>query len=293
VPNEDPFFKVSDGMPENPKILAAGGDAGWLWVCSIAYARRSHSDGIVPSGIVPRLSDRKQPGKLAAVLVRERLWHEPGHDCANCAQPPKDSYIIHDYLEHQRSAEEMRETARAKGQGGSYGNHRRWHTGRNHYDPDCPHCVAWFESASSDERSHMRSDNRSDGETDCESHANRSGIAEIEKEKDKPPLTPPEGGSRRGRRQAYDYDGDLDFRRFWEVFPVKSGKPAAYKSWLAALARGADPEAIIKAAERYRNDPGRNPKMTKYPQGWLSDERYNDGGGTQDKGGYSTSPWDN
>jgi hypothetical protein len=60
------------------------------------------------------------------------------------------------------------------------------------------------------------------------------------------------------------------------VFPVKSGKPAAFKAWLAAKARGADPEHIIARAKAYRDDPNRDPNHTKYPQGWLNDERYND-----------------
>ena len=80
----------------------------------------------------------------------------------------------------------------------------------------------------------------------------------------------------RTRRQAYDYASDLEFLRFWDAFPQKSGKPAAFKAWLAALARGADPEVIIAAAAAYRDDPARNPGKTKYPQGWLNDERYND-----------------
>ena len=60
------------------------------------------------------------------------------------------------------------------------------------------------------------------------------------------------------------------------MFPVKSGKPAAFKAWLGARARGADPERIIAAAKAYRDDPQRNPEKTKYPQGWLNDERYLD-----------------
>lgn len=78
------------------------------------------------------------------------------------------------------------------------------------------------------------------------------------------------------RRKAYDYGDDQDFLRFWEVFPQKSGKPKAYEAWLAALRRGADPEHVIAAAKHYADDPKRNPEKTKYPQGWLNDERYND-----------------
>jgi hypothetical protein len=108
------------------------------------------------------------------------------------------------------------------------------------------------------------------------------------------PPNPPAGGKRVGR-QSYDYDSDPVFGHFWSVFPKKKGKPAAYAAWQKALARGADPNVIIKAAERYRDDPARNPDKTKYPQGWLGDERYAD---ETDSASalvprYSNSPWDN
>jgi hypothetical protein len=89
------------------------------------------------------------------------------------------------------------------------------------------------------------------------------------------PPNPPAGGKRVGR-QAYDYDTDPVFGHFWSVFPKKKGKPAAYAAWQKAITRGADANVIIKAAECYRDDPSRKSDMTKYPQGWLSDERYND-----------------
>ena len=107
------------------------------------------------------------------------------------------------------------------------------------------------------------------------------------------PPSPPSGGKGGGRR-SYDYDSDPVFGHFWSVFPKKKGKPAAYAAWQKALARGADPNVIIKAAERYRDDPSRNPDKTKYPQGWLGDERYADETDAPlTISGYSMSPWDN
>jgi hypothetical protein len=107
------------------------------------------------------------------------------------------------------------------------------------------------------------------------------------------PPNPPAGGKRVGR-QSYDYDSDPVFGHFWSVFPKKKGKPAACAAWQKALARGGDPNVIIKAAERYRDDPSRDPEKTKYPQGWLSDERYADEVDTAvPRPAYSNSPWDN
>lgn len=103
----DTYIKLNDALPEHRKIVAAGGDAGWLHVCGLAYASRNLSDGRIPIGMVARLSDRKQPDKLASKLCEVRLWHEAGHDCDRCPQPDADEYIIHDYLKHQRSADHV------------------------------------------------------------------------------------------------------------------------------------------------------------------------------------------
>jgi hypothetical protein len=108
------------------------------------------------------------------------------------------------------------------------------------------------------------------------------------------PPSPPAGGKRVGR-QDYDYDTDPVFGHFWSVFPKKKGKPAAYAAWQKAMQRGADPNLIIKAAECYRDDPSRKPEMTKYAQGWLNDERYNDEPDSHatSRFTYPTSPWAN
>jgi hypothetical protein len=107
------------------------------------------------------------------------------------------------------------------------------------------------------------------------------------------PPKPPSGGRRTGR-QNYNADSDPVFGHFWSVFPKKKGRPDAYAAWEKAMARGADPDVIIKAAELYRDDPSRDPEKTKYPQGWLNSERYLDEADAPRAGqGYSNSPWDN
>ncbi len=65
------------------------------------------------------------------------------------------------------------------------------------------------------------------------------------------------------------------FDEFWEVFPLKKGKGAAEKAWAKAVKK-AEPSVIIDGARRYAEDPKRDPSFTKYPQGWLNDERWGD-----------------
>ena len=293
MPSGEVCFNVSAGAPEHPKIEAVGGDAGWLWFCLLGYCKRQKSDGIFPAAKVPKISDRRQPMRLLARLVDEELAHEPGHDCKECVQPLPGYYVLHDWLYWQGSAAQESAGREAKEHGGSYGNHRRWHSGRGMADPACEYCAASLMRSDersvngSHKRSDMGSDDRSDTDPSTDRYPNR-----ISDDSDELPLLPPQTPpttrvdinpptpqaepKRRTRRHAYDYASDLDFIRFWEVFPQKSGKPAAFKAWLAALARGADPEHVIAAAMAYRDDPRRNPDKTKYPQGWLNDERYND-----------------
>lgn len=118
------YIKMSDSLPEHRKIIAAGGDAAWLHVCAMAYASRNLTDGLIPAGYLPQLSDRRQPVKLAGRLCDVNLWHQPGHDCDRCAQPPDGQYVIHDYLEHQRSAERVAEVSSRRAASGRVGGSR-------------------------------------------------------------------------------------------------------------------------------------------------------------------------
>ena len=80
---------------------------------------------------------------------------------------------------------------------------------------------------------------------------------------------PPEPGS----------DADPQFVAFWAAYPRKVGKPSARNAWRKALKNGADPQAIIAAAARFRDDPARRRsdiKFTPHPATWLNDERWAD-----------------
>lgn len=121
----DTYIKLNDALPEHRKIVAAGGDAGWLHVCGLAYASRNLSDGRIPIGMVPRLSDRQDPMKLAERLCDVRLWHAAGHACDRCPQPDVDEFIIHDYLEHQRSADHVAELKEKRAAAGRRGGSKK------------------------------------------------------------------------------------------------------------------------------------------------------------------------
>jgi hypothetical protein len=72
---------------------------------------------------------------------------------------------------------------------------------------------------------------------------------------------------------------DSLFAEFYGAYPRKKGRPSALKAWKAALETGNDPQEIIAAAVRFRDDPERKStqiRFTPYPAKWLNDERYLD-----------------
>lgn len=92
------WIRIDDTMPDNPKVVAAGGAAAWLYTCSIAYSSRNLTDGFIPAGIAPRLTDFDNPAELAARLVANGLW-----------KTVDGGWQIHDYHLHQRTAAEVEE----------------------------------------------------------------------------------------------------------------------------------------------------------------------------------------
>lgn len=91
------WANVDDLFPEHPKVLAAGGDAAWLYVCGLCFTNRNLTEGRIPKAVVPRLSDRKGPMHLAQKLVDVALWHDQG-----------DHFTIHDWEKYNENADEVK-----------------------------------------------------------------------------------------------------------------------------------------------------------------------------------------
>jgi hypothetical protein len=69
---------------------------------------------------------------------------------------------------------------------------------------------------------------------------------------------------------------DLErFDEFWSAFPRHVAKGAARKAWKSAL-RLADADTLIAGAERYAQDPNRDPAFTCHASTWLRAERWED-----------------
>lgn len=97
---------------EHPKIHEAGPNAAWLYVCGLCYCGRVLSDGFIPASVVPRLTDLRRVRPEVDRLVQAGLW-----------DAVEGGYHVHDYLEHQESADDVR--ARRKATAERVARHRQ------------------------------------------------------------------------------------------------------------------------------------------------------------------------
>lgn len=164
--DDRPFVRLDHGMPENPKIVGLSDAAFRLYVEAICWCSRQETDGKIPAAMMRRL------GKARSVteLVKGGLLDEVLGD-----------YEVHDYLEFQRSRDEIAEFRESRSDRGKRGNHSRWHVARRRYDPECEFCngIAGAIANGSQQGSLVRSLNPSDpiADTDADADAAISSIS--------------------------------------------------------------------------------------------------------------------
>lgn len=84
------YMQIVCGLTRLPKFIAAGAQAGWLWVGGLGYCKEHLTDGFIPAAVVPTLAPGvKQPAKSAEMLVSAGLW-----------ESVDGGYLMHDYHEH-------------------------------------------------------------------------------------------------------------------------------------------------------------------------------------------------
>lgn len=124
------WVKVDVDCTEHPKLVGLS-DAAWvMWLHGLTYAGRNLSDGFIPTGMMSRLCNTKNPRRAADELVKAGLW-----------DVSPDGWTIHDYLEHQRSADSVTKHKRASSKGALRANHNQHHVARGVVDPACELCA--------------------------------------------------------------------------------------------------------------------------------------------------------
>lgn len=97
------WARIDDQFPDHPKVVQAGPLGLAMAVAGICYASQYLTDGFIPRAKVRRLIDVDNALEIADTLVKVGLWEEIA-----------DGYQIHDYLEYNPSAEDVRETREAQ-----------------------------------------------------------------------------------------------------------------------------------------------------------------------------------
>lgn len=105
-----PWFAVDDGFDTHPKVRKAGNAAAGLFCRLGAHCARHLTDGHVDRATV---RDYGSPAQLAK-LTTAGLLHAAGHDCPRCEQPEDGGYVLHDFLDYNRSRKQI-EAARESG----------------------------------------------------------------------------------------------------------------------------------------------------------------------------------
>jgi hypothetical protein len=66
------------------------------------------------------------PPEYGKTLITDGVWHQTDHGCPRCPQPRLDGAYLHDYLMHNRSAEQEQLTSERRSANGAKGGNSRW-----------------------------------------------------------------------------------------------------------------------------------------------------------------------
>lgn len=107
------WVRLDDQFADHPKVVGLSAKAFRLHVTAICYAARQETDGVIPRGVAFVVAARKWLGELTSA----GLWEDH-----------PSGYVIHDYLEYNPSADEVRSKRNSKAMAGARGAAARWHS---------------------------------------------------------------------------------------------------------------------------------------------------------------------
>lgn len=124
------WVKISLDLPRHPKMMVVSVPARWLFVELLCYCSEYMTDGVVPEVVAKRLASNiasdtlsnllnKMPSKELSLMLSEmlstglsnladRLLEElTGNGDPATLSVEGDTYVIHDYLDHQASRKDV------------------------------------------------------------------------------------------------------------------------------------------------------------------------------------------
>lgn len=105
-----PWFALDDGFDTHPKVRKAGNAAAGLFCRLGAHCAKHLTEGLVDGVTARSYGTAAQLRKLVDV----GMLHTDAHDCSRCEQPETGGYVLHDFLDYNRSRKQI-EAARENG----------------------------------------------------------------------------------------------------------------------------------------------------------------------------------
>jgi len=237
VSTRSTYVRVFNDLTDHPAWIDLAPEHVGVWVLALGYCSRNRTDGMFPAGAVRRWGGTdEQVGQLVAA---GRL-HTPGHECEACPEVPAGSLYVHDYLEHQRSREQIEEVSRKRAEAGRAGG-----KARHGQAPDLQGKQVAKQAASNGEQTSSPATPNTDTDTDTKKDTAAAAA---------------------------------DFEQWWTDYPRKEGKAAAAKAYTKAhrqvgaeaLANGLQASLTLWRAER------RERQYLPHPTTWLNQGRWAD-----------------
>lgn len=110
-----PWANLDDKFPAHPKVVRLSDAAFRLHVSGICYSAQHLTNGVVERDAVRLLVPRFRKAALDELLTKEQWRAHP------------DGYEIHDYLQWNRSREQVEQERDRKSKAGKKGAEKRWH----------------------------------------------------------------------------------------------------------------------------------------------------------------------
>lgn len=107
------WVKVETRFTSHPKVLDIGPLGEALWLRGLCYAGEQLTDGFIPSTFIKRMGDMKAVA-VAEKLVNAGLWEETD-----------GGYLIHDFLEWQRSRDQVETVSSKRVEAGRLGGKQK------------------------------------------------------------------------------------------------------------------------------------------------------------------------
>lgn len=119
---------VDFGYLDNPKMLEVldhSPIAALMHLASILYCAQHLTDGHITPGIARRKVGGTKDDEQT--LIDAGMWHTEGHTCPDCEQPEPRKVYVHNFLEHNRTAEK----AKRRSEAASKAARAKWDANRN------------------------------------------------------------------------------------------------------------------------------------------------------------------